>query len=609
MLTRAVLMRRRSQRGAALLTIVLAAVAIASIVGAGAMLVVSVMRGVSAETRLDTTRAQSQAVLAEIEAKLAVDPQFFLDEVYQLTDDSGNVVAVERTRVCLTNSLAYEAGEDWPFDTCGGQWDYISPTQSAASRVEFVPPGPNDSTLTVRILTGDGVVDAGYVVSYLQRSAASTTVHTDGDVDLTRIEALDSDQSPTVECPSGTPSSGVCVEDMSVYSAGQITLDNRTKTLYRSGAFAAEEGFTAPLPPVGDSNRFFSSVPPNEDVADIREVSPTVQRSGNLRAAVGQLAAVGCPEDITPSNHVDRRRTRSLCLRAGEELVDAEDNQVTVPAGVTGWRLQTDTYSGSEPQLAGVPVINVSYSTTVPTYAATTCTVPCNVLSGADSLIAAGTHPGADSHWTEFGEFLLPLTGVVATGADTHVGMCGEQFNDPNGQLDDCNQMEVTGPVTVVAGTVASPADVYLSGPIVNVDAGRIGLVASADIIVPYWARKPAGDLQVDANLVALGAGAQVGRRGWNGEVRSFPVEVDTANSNNIGRQLKLTGSVASVDLDMAFITDNGGPWQQVLLLPDTDAAFAPPPYFPSFSSTWRVAQRRFLTGQEVCGDRLCAGF
>jgi hypothetical protein len=563
--------RRRARRGATLLVTVLLTTAAASIV-------LVIVAGVLANTRTEVSRVSADsatqsasAAQAALEAALAADPQVFLHKV----------LAAEPDRVCLAEAGAPTYGDDtkpaadkgdvtWPAD-CGGVWEYRPATADADTILKLTPPSPANPLLTAEIVGRTGGASAGLFATYRLDGAGRYTLWSQSDL------ALD----PTVAGGGTTALTG------DIYSAGTVFLPTSSR-VQLSGAQVLTEDDDLGGVPAADGTRFYAAKPQVGDVPvhDVRTVVPAPLTLTPVIAQVGAVHDAACaPAAVNLANGY----SSELCLRSSASYVTAVGSSVASPAGVKAWLLLTGR--------AGAGTVDVLYSTSA-TVPAGECDVRCTPAALADDERTSGTHPGVPGYWTTLGTFRLPADGVVTTDATTHLGLCGNGFATYNGTCDTVSGaapgMAVDKSFTVLAGTVAAPADVYLSGPIHAVGSARLGVVATGSIVVPYWARPGGTTLDVDAALVALGTGVDV----HDSSFRTWPKAASVpggASDPSYAAAFHLTGTLAGPHLDL-----NLGAFRAVTLSRDDQLLHTPPPYLPGFSGTWERVDSRPLTTDEL---------
>lgn len=220
---------------------------------------------------------------------------------------------------------------------------------------------------------------------------------------------------------------------------------------------------------------------------------------------------------------------------------------------------------------------------------------------------------------THLGTFYAPHSGIVFADGDVLIGLCGEEFTQVGGTCADTfpfpgegNPVAISASLTVLAGTRHSPADIYVSGslPVYGADeglrdaSGRLGLVATRQLFLPYWARTPGGNLDIDASLLALGVAADYGSGRFLGAISSFPASVHADNDAepvNQGERLTVRGSVGGEAVDLS--TNH---FHEVVFEPDPRLLSNSPPYFPAFRARWSLRTVADISPADLCGSAHC---
>lgn len=461
-------------------------------------------RNNAARRAYDVAYAAARAGAEETARRLSNDP---LNVLRTVGDD-------EPSRVCDAVQvdgapLVVAAGQAWPAD-CGGAWTYEQ--AEGSTRVWIRPPSATDPALLIRTIVEVAGTQAGVELRMLPGRTSALTVSSESSLNLGELRRGDGAVTITGLVLSGgtlsVPSSGmVFAPDTAL--AGESGV---------SGTFDEEVRRYGPVPSAGTPS-----------VADIRRQVDAPLTAGMLRGRAAELAEAACPggtmRNATPGS-------TDLCLQEGRTLVDAAGTTVNAPANVAAWLLL--------PGRSGENTIDVFYRVSASDEALTCPPAEPNCSLPQLAAATAG-HPALLSSWTQLGSFRRPGGGLVATDTTTHLGLCGSAGVGQSstcavyGQGADAGVTATSG-LTVVVGTVDDPADLYLAGPLRQA-AGRIGVVVTGDVLVPYWSHPVEGDLDLDVDLAVLG-------RSSADLVRSLPSTVP-ANAQNSGTALRFRGAWA----------------------------------------------------------------
>lgn len=492
-----------------------------------ALIAVRAVLGASGEDAnrraLDATTRLADATRAQIQAALLLDPEVVFREV----------LAGEPDRVCASGtSDPVPAGSSWPV-SCGATWSYEPADATATVIVLITPPSPSNPELVVSVSARAGTVTAGYIDTYRIGGAQRPTVFSADALDLGELE-------------NGT---GNTVLRGTVYSGSTLRFDPGVDTA--EALLAAESAMTnlAAYPESGGTaigDRRVATGTPDLTATParqpLRSLFPTPLAGDALRAATAALAARACPAGVVPANIADATgadRSSALCLKAGTSVVSSEGAQVTVPTAVAWLLLPNATAAGDH------DTVDVYYRSTPFT---TPACGNCNLRNASEPSLAASNHPGQIAAWTKLATLHLPASGYIGTDATTHIGLCGSGFTATGTcarwGTGEHSGVRISEHLTVVAGTVQRPRDVYLSGP-VTAAGGRLGVIATGDVKLPYWSTTEGGSLTVEADIVVLG-------RGDVAAISSFPSTASAANAAGIAT---LNGRLAATQLSLAVST------------------------------------------------------
>lgn len=595
--------RQLRPRGVALVTTVLLAVVGATIAIFSIWVAVARVQAASGERAYATAEAALMTMLSEYEAHLVDNPFYFLDHVDRY----------ERARVCVGTSpnRTIQPGQPWD-PKCGAVWFYVDPQGSnlpdrpVPGRIEVIPPSTNHPYLIVTALAGSSDLQLGRQRVYSMDSAAALTVYSEQDLRLDQVVAKDDS----------------VVFRGDIYTAGRMFMPTENQVDFKEGLIQAQEGF---LPSDGITssvlNRWFSGTGASGAVEDLSLLRDAPLLVDSLLDDIARIPQVACgpTNPQYPSALRSARLSIHMCLRPGETLVDTEGVTKSIPADAKDFLLipRVEGAGGPDPH----QVIDV-YATSRPKDFVQDCIVRCSLPVLAAPEAAEGTHMGVIDYWTDtsagsvfVGTFYPPASGVIHVAGDTAIALCG-RFTDASlacfGKDDPQNwRAEILSSLTILAGTLQSPKDIYLSGPIelfddpaLPIPPGRLGLIATGRVLLPYWSRPPEGDLRIDASLLALGRGRRYTTAPTRGAFQSLPARVHVGyqgDESNQGGRLVITGSLASDAVDLSTNL-----FEQISVATDPRLISEPPPFFPSFTSNWRVNSTTELTPLDICGQLTC---
>jgi hypothetical protein len=393
------------------------------------------------------------------------------------------------------------------------------------------------------------------------------------------------DQDPA---PPALPQTVGQVEGLSVYTAGDLVVPAGIEP---TGSLLVAEGTVTGEVPLG--SRSYSGIS-----GTAREVVPTPVAVGQLAVSAETNRQAACRAQAGRNTPVNGLQMLSqLCLRAGATIENTDSVPVVVPLDAQAYLLVTEVVDGRTR-------VRIYSSSTAPTPPSTGS---ADLRAASVPSVANLTHPGVTEAatgtvglWRPMGIFHPPATGAIATDQDVYLGACGPNLavTVPGASCATrpgsvAPGMAVTEPFTVIAGSAATPRDVYI-GSSIHDQGGLLGAVAFGSIEVPYWSRTYAGSLELDATLLALGPAG----------IRQFPAMISSTGSN-ISGSLVITGSVAAPDLDLGQA--NMGQFRQVEVLPVNPARI--PPAFPATARAWKQVQQRPVAPTDACGDPSCDDF
>ena len=599
-------MRRRPNhltrpRGIALISTVLLTILAASVVLVITTQSIDASRTASNSSDSATATQAVGDAQRSIETWLEQDPYAFFSSVSPLED----------ARVCDGQSV--QPGVAWSLATCGTAWTYETPTNLNATgttnssttlntldgaivQVQLQPPTSASPFLIANITAQYGQYNAGVTLTYRMTGAESYTIYSSSPLNLNYVASGCSSACSTL---TGT-----------LYSDGAISLPTTSAvTTGSSTQIESEVGFSPTLPPASSTASYYAAGTPTgatgteAAIGDIRTVTPTQLTLSSLRASVARNSAFACPGS-NPVEDPSDNALSSLCLDAGLSIpalyspAASGPGTVTVPSNVTGFELIFNDHNQSP---AAADTVSVYYATS-PINPSGNCSVSCNLMTLGAGDVAANTSPGEYSFWSSnlLGVFTIPRSGLIYTSANTYLSLCGSaSSNAPwdtyGGTCPALTSgyatpgMTVGQSATVIAGSAASPANIYLSGSISTAPGVSFGAIASGSILVPYWSHSP-GTTSA-SNLSIAGAYAALGYNDTSGAaIATFPTSVDSTIADNVGNDFTFTGSLAGPSVDLSF-----NMFSQVALQGSAQLDSEPPPYFADFSGSWALVDQTVL--------------
>ncbi len=524
--------------------------------------------------------------------------------------------------------------------TANGTYSNVTITQPASAvsrpepaRIVVKPPSSATPYLTVQAIAESGSVTLARERTYSMRTVASSTIYSDEDL---RLDEVVRDITSSLEI-SGD-----------LYTSGDLSLPTNAAVTLHDGLLMAEEGFfpDVAVTPREDLRWFCNTMPDDSatpadagtdpddcpltlstgaEVEDIRDIAPAPLHVESLYDDVSRLESIACgPIAAGTANRTDNL-SNHLCLRPGQTLRDIGNADRTIDSNAEMFLLRFDhetSGDSSTPQIVEVWSVNRG-----PSFVQD-CLIRCSLPVLAEQERLVGSHMGAINFWSDtdldgsgvagdtieeqgslVGRFYIPESGVIFSSQDVNVGLCGDAFTSASGT---CGISVIDSAVTVLAGTRITPADIYISGPLtVDVGAGtlrdaegRLGLVATRHVFIPYWARTPEGNLNIDASLLALGIGADYDQGRFRGAISSMPSRVYigyTGDEANQGDVLTITGALAGEAVDLSM-----NQYNEIRLEQDPRLLSDAPPYFPSFTSSWDLRTVRDMSPEEICGSFTC---
>lgn len=583
--------------------------------------------------RTDYSRAHNEALLvqAEFERLLRDDPYFYTKQVFpwerprrcSTPPASATPVFYASSDKRLSSKFPYalpptnprdpsagmSALPDQPVGTwpasCGATWVYpsVGPVlkgyRPQMVRAEITPPSNEDPQITLKILARVGTSETGIVATYRVPAVSELTMYSPGDIDLENTLVTDTTPANT------TPVTG------KVYSNSKIVLPSANLPLGVS-TLISEKGFIGTV--TSTATRLFTTLQdpksPPERLGNIRDEVSSPLRWNELTTSVNNLSRIGCSDatSATAEKPINYPVTSAfgdyssyLCLYNNKTIIDQDNTETILPAAKAYMVIPDDSrlriYSTTQdPDLSGE------------------CVLRCDVAKLATSPLhpasALPTTAGqTNGLWTYHGSFRYPASGVIAADKDVFFSRC-EGFAS-NGE---CGSATFPGrngttpgstaekSVTILAGTLNNPRNVWVQGPVGLTNAStnaRVGVVATNQVKIPYWANTRGGNLKLQMSMVAFGLGDD---SSTTQAITPFPSALAGpfgATDPNWGGVLTITGSVASPGFNNRL-----GNFKRVEVIEDAVLKTSAPPSFPGFASApLRVSSQR-LSSEMICSGQ-----
>jgi hypothetical protein len=515
--------RRAHRRGSALTVTVLLTAVVATIAFVAFRGLVDTAKVSGDRAALTDAAANAQAAIAGVRGQLAADPESYLRTVF----------TTERPRQCanLNGSPAtIPAGAPWPA-ACGLSWTYAAGS-ATTTEVLISPPSTATADLVVVALGRAGEVTVGMQATF-RRGTSGVALLSSGTLDPAQLVT-----------GSGTLSlSGL------VYGADGVVIPSGTLDRV---TFATDGTFTGP---VSGTNRFAAPTA-GAGVLDVRTVVAAPLTSSVIGRHLATLGELGC---AGTSVMVDGDQSQ-LCLVPGTTVRSSSGAAVTVPVDAAAFLIL--------PGATTAGTVDVYYRTTAVATAGN-CTTSCDLQAISASLSAAGTHPVSLASWTRLSvggtpvSLAWPASGLVVTGTDAVVGLCGANFATACTAYGSATPgLTLTRSLTVLAGTPGNPRDVWVGSPLYSAPGAHLTVIGSNRVLVPFWAVARTATLTVDASLYA-----------GSGTIAAFPGVADVNWTNSWA----LNGPLVGAGLAMT------APWQANRALAAADATggvwFSPLPW------------------------------
>lgn len=524
--------------------------------------------------RADAAVAQRIAddVTAQFAAQLANDPQFYTAHLFY----------AERPRVCAATGepIAAAGAPDlppvpWPVE-CGPTWEYlpagaVTPgynPETVLARAQIAQPTIDDPALTLTALATIGSSEHATQTRYQVPSAARVTAYSSAVLNLDTLAATVT-ASGTIYAPGEvvTPTRPEHTAAVAEPLAGARVLTECAITGPAAGAISLWEAKSA-----AERAAAGCLTAPTEGPGDVRDLS-----AAPLSATTAIRSLAGIEHDLCPSGTPTLTPSGSasaLCLTAGRTAVTVDGTVVTVArpdsAPTAAYRL---TFLASE---GAVPSVQVDA-------AGTTLSDPDDQAAAA-AAYTAGTHPVSPvgATWVTLGIFPLPQTGAILTDTTTYIGACAAHFAGG-----ECSPTAPGEPVTVIAGTLAAPANLIVASPLAGTAAAPLGLVATGRLDIAAYATTaaPGANLTLEAHMYGAGIGVT------GPSITSRPSAIPRGT-------LTIAGTLAGATL---------GPlpgWSAVHL---SGADASELTRFVTFTPYWRQISHAVTPASAVCGQVSCA--
>ena len=547
---------RAKPKGAALvLTVLLAAVA-ASIALAMVSQTLSSSRTDQLRNSGSSARQDTYSMLTQFEIALRSRPSIYLEKVLENEPD----------RICISNPSKprYASGTVWPA-ACGPVWDYANSSDSKILKI--TPPNSENPNLKVDTVSKIGQTLYALTATFKTKGSGTFTVWTNSDL------ILDSTSSP----------SNQSILNGVLYSTKTITLPSLDSTVnIQNSQIIAEKGYTGTST---TNSRLYSGQ--SGALKSAIEVIPSPLTLSQLRSDTLHLPTLACAANNNLFEYQNKVASVTLCFKAGQVLLTTNGEPVTIGNETGSYLIQ--------PSATAVDELTVFQSTQI--LSTKDCLIDCNLPLIASSL--SDNYLGNQAAWgSPIGTFKVPHSGLIFFEKDTFIGLCGSGYASPNGVCQTVNGtfpgMTVTKNMTIMTGTATDPKNIILGSPIYSTLGKKIGLVASNSLIVPFFARPPQSDLNLEIAAIALGYGVDVNTYPT---FRTYPFEL-SKNSEidiNFANSLEIKGSIYAPYFDFKLNTTNS-----TSLLADLDLLKSPPPYLPGFNIGVIRTSTRNLTPDEI---------
>jgi hypothetical protein len=530
----------RRRRGAALPITVLVALAAATIATVTLRQAYASIEAAANRQAERQAKALVEGERAAIEAALSADGSVFLSAVWPS----------EAPRICITaapGSDEVAGGEAWPA-SCGWEWEYAPEALAdGAVRVQVTLPSSTDTSLRVAIAARVDEMRHGVEYRYVPAGSGRWAVWSASGLDLTGL-------------------SGDSVVSGSLYSGEDLDLPGEGGAIVEAGIVVAEgavNGLSGE-----DTRRYGANTGGVPEVLPTRRAVPTPELRHHLEAQTERSIRAACATTGSASSETN---SLALCLRRGASIPTVGETPINVPTTVAAYLI----VPGSTP---GTLAIHVAASAPVAERCADPTAPSCNLATLADDEITGGVHPGVGGTWgAALTEVLWPASGVISADADVYLGLCGSGFATSEGT---CTTSTFTQPLTVIAGTLGDPRDLYVNGPI---SGSALQAVATGAVHLPYWARPVGGNLTVEAALVGLDL-FETGSA-----VTAWPTPYPSAAVNQ-GAVLTLSGGLVGPALD---VTSLG--FTDVTISRGQSA-----PWAVAAGNGWQRVEERPLTGADL---------
>lgn len=531
-------------------------------------------------------KAQVETYVSKIQVLLSSDPLSFTNKVLDGED----------TRVCLVGSSAnseFSSGQSWPVE-CGLSWGYAQTTGQSVENVKLhyriYPPSTSSPSLKILVVGEQGMGKFGQEITFDLTGAGVLTVASLNNLDLSSLN-------------SGSQLSGL------IYARNVLTA-TAAEVFSQRATLAAEQGLISlPVSNITAYSASTSTTPPSNTatppIKQIRDLLPATPTTSNVAGWLNSLNSLSCngsPNKIFLDPTTGKILSNSLCITPGAVLYKmpatgepvSQATTITVPVNTKALLVLPKVRDGN--QVLQLYAAGVTSWPTTDNCAVSDCNLRFSAAT-SDSL-AAGTHPGGFNHWSSgfLGEIPVPSSGIVHTGVNTYLGLCGSLFvNGPN--CDESLESALVADLTFVVGTTNKPKDLII-GSSLQTPNSTLSVLVSGESVLPYWATPQAVQLNLDAQIWSLGLGhlsALGGAPAFRNEPSALSVQA-RSRASNLSGSLKLRGSIFAPALQLTFpimLNTKISPFPQVTSLSQG-------PWFPGIQDSWTVTAIKKATMSQM---------
>ena len=392
------------------------------------------------------------------------------------------VLSKEAPRYCSTSAQEYNAGSTWP-QSCGLSWDYQS-TSNLNEYVTITGYSETSRDLSILSVVKSNGITLEYRATVRLGSTTSFGLYSASNLD---ISLLDNNSSFTNLSTN-------------FYSAGSILNWDSISTT--KSYFFSESGFN-PQPSASSEESGFlgrkfatNKIDRTKHIYPLRNLMPNILDNTNYRANFSKVLNFACRSQSGVNVQVNGESYLSkFCLSPGEEMVTTSGSTVTVPNSVSFIVL---------PEGNNLAVYYPSGDLYDPVANCTSCSISDLITDQYNPNRDGGPlppNPGFLSSYAKLGTFNYPLNNIVTSASDLIVGFCDSGFLTSGCSSNGAShKSKFKHGLSFIAGSLNSPKDIFI-GQGLESSLGRISLIASDQILIPYWASSPGGSLVVSANI------------------------------------------------------------------------------------------------------------